>query len=138
MFENLQKTIDSFIGIYGTETLIQYLENFEQLHSKKYYTYIENLCKEVAILCEVKQNSILDINNTNRNVVDARRHIVYFITIDLKLPNKIITTLFNCKLRTVYKYQREVKDRLRNKHIYKEYSKIHNQIKKEINVPTYY
>ena len=136
MFENLQKTIDTFIGEFGTETLIQYLQDFQHINSKSYYKYIAEVCKEVSVYCKVKENQVLNIKNTDRDVVDARRHIVYFITIHIDLPNQIITKLFNCKIRTVYKYQREIKDRLENKNIYKEYHIMFNNLKQKINVPT--
>ena len=136
MFENLQKTIDTFIGDYGTETLIQYLKDFEKLTSSTNYLYIETVCEKVSLVCSVDKQSIFDVNNLKPEAVDARRHIVYFVTVYKNLPNNIITTLFNCKLRTVYKYQREVKDRMDNLNIYKEYNSQYQQIKSSIDVST--
>lgn len=129
MFENLQKTIDTFIGDYGTETLIQYLKDYQKLNISSNYKYIETVCKSVSIACDIPQNSMLDINNLNYKAVDARRHIVYFLTMDKSLPNKVITTLFKCKLQTVYNYKRDVKERMVNYHIFKDFKKQYEQIK---------
>jgi hypothetical protein len=138
MFENLQRTIDSFIGDYGTEALIQYLKDFELLNGGNNYKYIDTICALVSQICSVDKYAIFDINNLKPEAVDARRHIVYFVTIYKKLPNKIITALFNCKIRTVYKYQREVKDRIQNLHIYKEYKNQYEQILNAANVSAKY
>lgn len=137
MFENLQKTIDTFIGDYGTETLIEYLKDYEKLNTHSNYKYIDTVCKTVCDVCSVPKKSILDIRNVNFKVVDARRHIVYFLTMDKKLPNKVITTLFKCKLQTVYNYKRDVRERMQNLHIYKDFKTDYEQIKVSItNVST--
>lgn len=136
-FDNLQRTIETFIGDYGTETLIQYLNDFERLSMKSNYKYIENVCESVIRCYKTNRKSLLDIKNRAPEVVDARRQVVNFIIFEKKLPSKLITTLFQCQLGTVYKYKREVKDRLENKHIYKEFTINYVLLKKTIsNVST--
>ena len=136
MFENLQKTIESFIGKYGTATLIQYLSDYQNFNSKENYDYINCVINTVVSVSSINKNELFDIQNCKSKVVDARRYVVYFISIEKQLPNKILTTLFNCKIRTIYKYKREIKDRLENHHIYKEFTQNHQILKEKINVST--
>ena len=132
-FKLLQKQIDSFIGDYGSETLINYLQDFKKNNPEKDYEYFNVLLSVVLKMYNVSKSQILDMNNLKPPVVDARRQLVYFITLEKGLPNAFITNWFGCKLRSVYRYQKEVKERLIEKKIYKHFNieneKIKNLIK---------
>lgn len=129
----LQKQIDSFIGDYGSETLIHYLQDFKKNNPEKDYEFCNILLSAVLEMYKVSKSHILDMNNLKPPVVDARRQLVYFITNQKGLPNAFITNWFGCKIRTVYRYQKEVQERLIDKKIYKyfniENEKIKNLIK---------
>jgi len=129
----LERKIDEFIGSFGTETLIKYLDEFCQNNPSKDYVYIRDLVDSVISVYGVTKPQIKDMDNKKPNVVDARRQLVYFTTIARDLSTKFITTWFNCEPRTVYKYQKEVKERLTEKQFYKKFNSENEIITKKIN-----
>jgi hypothetical protein len=135
-YQQLQKQIDSFIGDFGTETLIQYLQSFKKNNPEQDYDFFDSLLRIVNEVYSTNKSQICDMSNKKPTVVDARRQLVYFITEVKKLPNDFVTTWFSCQLRTVYKYRKESSDRLCEKHIYKQFNSeneiINSKIKKYV------
>ena len=131
-FQQLQEQIDSFIGDFGTETLILYLKNFKKNNPEQDYDFFTTLLSVVNEVYSINKKQILDMSSKKPAVVDARRQLVYFITEVKELPNDFITTWFGCQLRTVYKYKTESKQMLEDKHIYKQFNSENEIIKNKI------
>jgi hypothetical protein len=130
----LERKLDEFIGSFGTETLIKYLDEFCLNNPAQDYVFIQKLLDEVLTTYCIKKGDISNMDNKKPNVVDARRQLVFFTTMNKNLGTKFITTWFNCEPRTVYKYQKEVKERLTQKQFYKDFNTENELITKNLNI----
>ena len=116
-YKTLQLQIDAFIGKFGSAALI---------------TYWDVLNGAVCDVYGVSKIQLRDLTVRKPEVVDARRQFVYLTTVTRDLPTTFIERWFGCSQRSVYKYQKESKQRIKDKKFYPKFNQEHNSIKEKL------
>jgi chromosomal replication initiation ATPase DnaA len=113
-YTKIEIEIHNFIEKYGVDELIKWLSEYSKTISQSDYNYYRRI---QAIVCEVYNIPIADINSTNSTnleYAEAKRMITY-LTIDrTKLKSKHIAKLQNCTPRTILNHLSDVKYRIKN------------------------
>lgn len=105
----LEIKIQRFITEYGAEELIDYLDDFENIWSKKEFDDFRRLKKYA---CEAYGITIADMKILTIGTTTNAKRIISFIAFhSIKLPiAKIAKLLGNMAERSVYKYIKDAED----------------------------
>ena len=113
-FTRIEIEIHNFIEKYGVDELIKWLHEYNKTISQSDYNSYKRI---QAVVCEVYQIPIADINSTNSTnseYAEAKRIISYLTLERTKLKPKHVCKLQNCTQRTISNHLSDVKYRVKN------------------------
>jgi chromosomal replication initiation ATPase DnaA len=126
-FTRIEIEIHRFIDKYGVDELINWLKEYSKSISQSDFNYFKRI---QAVVCEVYQIPIADINSTNSTNIEyaeAKRLISYLTIERTKLKPKHVCKLQNCTQRTISNHLSDVKYRIKNPNGFKSFMNFYKQ-----------